>query len=332
MRVVIQELEKALSFHENNKDPYRLSFEDIRLATQNFKRENRIGVGGFGRVYKGELTHLNGNGHYTIVAKRLDTSHGQGETQFYNELQILYEYKHENVIGLVGYSNETDEKIIVYEHASKGSLDGYLSDVSLTWNNRLKICIDFATGLDFLHGRLNWQEAVIHRDIKPANILLFDDWKAKIGDFGLSMISTINQDTNYVIDHACGTRGYLDPLYLKSGFLTVESDIYSFGVVLFEILCGRSTYAIYHQKGEYLPSFIKHVFAEGKQHELVFEAIKDEIVPKSLTTFQDIAYQCVDEDREKRPRAKEVLSQLKKALKYQNRKINCTFFNFQGGG
>ena len=229
-----------------------MSFEEIKLATNNFNSDNDIGGGGFGRVYKGEGVH----GYSTIVAKRLDTRLGQGDQQYYNELKILYKYKHDNIIGLVGYSNEAHERVIVYEHASKGSLDYYLSDTKLTWRTRFQICIDAATGLAFLHG----QEAVIHRDIKTANILLFDDWKAKVADFGLSLISTIDEETDYIIDHACGTRGYLDPLYEKSGFLTIESDIYSFGIVLYEILCGRSTFDIYNREGQYLHSFIK----EGK--------------------------------------------------------------------
>ncbi|GKF15107.1 protein kinase-like domain, concanavalin A-like lectin/glucanase domain protein, partial [Tanacetum coccineum] len=278
---------------ENHKDPLRISFEDIKLATQDFSHENDIGGGGFGRVYKGRLPHVNGNGNYTIVAKQLDTSHGQGNQQFYSERRILYEYKHENVIDLLGYCNETHEKIIVYEHASRGSLDNYLNDVGLTWRKRLQICIDVATGLAFLHGGGQEQNVVIHRDIKTANILLFDDWKAKVADFGLSLISAINEDTNYIIDHGCGTKGYCDPLYGKSGFLTIESDIYSFGVVLFEILFGRSTYAIYKQKKRFLHSLIKDYFAEGKQDELVFEALKEQIVPTSLSIFQKIAYQCL---------------------------------------
>nr|XP_043612017.1 probable receptor-like serine/threonine-protein kinase At4g34500 [Erigeron canadensis] len=317
MKVVIKELEKSLSFQENNKDIFRMSLEEIKLATHDFSPLNNIGEGGFGRVYKGKVGNKHVYGNYTIVAKRLDTSHGQGEQQYYNELQILYEYTHENVIGLVGYNDETNEKIIVYEHACKGSLDKYLNDASLTWRNRLMICIDFATGLDFLHGGIRGKEVVIHRDIKPANILLFEDWKAKIGDFGLSIISTVNKEADYVIDHACGTRGYCDPLYKKSGFLTIESDIYSFGVVLFEILCGRSTFEIHKYEGRYLPDFVKHKFEEGKQNEVVFEALKKEIMQKSLTTFQNIAIQCLDGNREKRPRAKQILAELKKALEFQ---------------
>lgn len=295
------------------------------MATQNFHDDNCIGRGGFGNVYKGKVPK--DDGFDTIVAKRLDTTRGQGEKQFRNELQILFEYKHENVIRLVGYCDEKDAKVIVYEYASRGSLDKYLNDVRLTWMKRLNICIDVATALEFLHGGSAIQAAVIHRDIKTENILLNDEWKAKLADYGLSLISAINQETDYVIDHACGTLGYLDPLYRKSGFLTLESDIYSFGVVLFEILCGRSTFAINKHEGQFLPSFIKQRFEKGKHDEVVFEAIKTQIVPKALTAFQTIAFQCLHDNRENRPTAKEVLEQLKKALEFQ---VSCRSFTMAG--
>ncbi|XP_071718019.1 uncharacterized protein [Rutidosis leptorrhynchoides] len=216
IKVVIKELQKALSFHENHKDPLSMSFNDIKSATHDFDRTNCIGGGGFGLVFKGKLAHENVNEHSTIVVKKLDKSQGQGEKQYYNELQILYEYNHENIIGLVGYSNETNEKVIVYEYASKGSLDNHLNNASLTWRSRLKICIDVATGLNFLHEGIEGKGVVIHRDIKTANILLFNDWKAKVGDFGLSLRCTINEETNFAIDHPCGTMDYVDPMYLKS--------------------------------------------------------------------------------------------------------------------
>ncbi|XP_035836294.1 uncharacterized protein LOC110889018 isoform X5 [Helianthus annuus] len=316
VKVVVNELKKALFFQKINKDNPKMLLEDIKQATQNFNNDNCIGRGGFGRVYKGNLQ--DGDGFKTIVAKRLDSRFGQGEQQFLSELQILLDFKHESVIGLVGFCDENDEKIIIYEYASKGSLDRYLNDASLTWGKRLDICIDVAIALDFLHGGVGKQAKVIHRDIKTANILLNDDWKAKLADFGLSLVSPLVKETDYVIDHVCGTTGYLDPLYRKSGFLTIESDIYSFGVVLFEILCGRSTFEIQKHEGHYLPEFIEKSFKEGKHGEVVFEQIREQIVPKSLITFQEVAYKCLHLDREKRPTTKKVLMQLKKALVFQN--------------
>ncbi|KAF5786433.1 putative protein kinase RLK-Pelle-LRR-I-1 family [Helianthus annuus] len=315
MKFVVQQLEKALFLQENNNEIPKISLVDIKHATQNFHDDNCIGGGGFGKVFKGNFH--DGDRFKIIVAKRLDVRFGQGEQQFLSELQILWEYKHDNLIGLIGYCDEDDEKIIVYEHAPKGSLDRYLNDASLTWIKRLNICIDVASALDFLHGGGGKRAKVIHRDIKTANILLNHDWKAKLADFGLSLISPLNQETDYVIDHACGTLGYLDPLYRKTGFLTIESDIYSFGVVLFEILCGRSTFAIHKHEGHYLPDFIRKKFEQTKCDEMVFEQIREEVVSESLATFQEIAYQCLHHDREKRPMTKEVVKQLKKALELQ---------------
>ncbi|XP_071739512.1 uncharacterized protein [Rutidosis leptorrhynchoides] len=314
MTIVVEELKKALYFQEYNNDGnLRISYKDIKLATQNFHVNNRVGAGGFGDVYKGKLP----GGDGTIVAKLLDTKGGQGEKQFRNELEILFEFKHENIITLVGYCDEKDAKIIVYEYAPRGSLDRYLSDARLNWMRRLKICIDVATALDVLHRGVGKQATVIHRDLKTANILLSGDWNAKLANFGLSLRTAINRKTDYVIDRACGTQGYLDPLYLKSGFLTKESDIYSFGVVLFEILCGRFEYLIQRQEGVSLSSFVKNTFDKGKLNEIVREKIKMEVIPEALTAFYMIAYRCLHENREARPTSEVVVEQLKKALKLQ---------------
>ncbi|XP_076958648.1 putative serine/threonine-protein kinase PBL28 [Bidens hawaiensis] len=317
MKVVVKQLKKALFFQENNKDSLRIPLEDIKQATQNFHDDNCIGEGGFGKIYKGNLQ--DGDEFKTIVAKQLDTRHGQVEKQFLSELQILWEYKHESVMGLVGYCDELEEKIIVYEYAPRGSLDRYLNDASLTWMKRLNICIGVASALDFIHGGVGKQTKVIHGDIKTANILLNHDSQAKLAGFGLSLISpvTTTLGIEYVIDYACGTPGCMDPLYKKSGYLTIESDVYSFGVVMFEILCGRSTFVTREHEGHYLPEFIKNIFEEGKQNEVVFEQIREHIVPESLATFQEIAYQCLHVEIEKRPTTKEVLMQLKIALEFQ---------------
>ncbi|KAK1410783.1 hypothetical protein QVD17_37322 [Tagetes erecta] len=315
MKVVLKELEKALFLQENIEN-LKLSLEDVKLATQNFHDDNCIGRGSFGKVYTGKVAQ--GDGFNTIVAMRFDARLGQGVQQFVTELQMLLEYKHDNIIRLVGYCDEMNDKVIVYESLSK-SLDRHLNDVSLTWKKRLNICIDVASALDFLHGGVGREaKVVIHKDIKSANILFNDSWKAKLASFGPFLISPINQEPGYDV---CGTPGYLDPMYIGSGFLSKESDIYSFGVVLFEILCGRSTLAFHQHEGCYLEDYIKNNFGEGKQEEVVFEQIKEQIVPESLVNFQTIAYQCLHHEREKRPTAKKVLIQLKKALELQEKGV-----------
>ncbi|KAK9058890.1 hypothetical protein SSX86_023734 [Deinandra increscens subsp. villosa] len=310
---ILEELEKAFSFQENNKDNLQISFEEIKSATKNFSRENLIGGGGFGKVFKGEVTR--GNGSITIVAKRLDRSQGQGEHHFLTELEILFEYKHENIIGLEGYCNENNEKIIVYEHACNGSLDRHLNDVNLTWSKRLKICIDIARGLAFLHGGAPTKEMVIHRDIKSANILLNSDWRAKISDFGLSAIIPRNEK---VVSKLVGTIGYVDPQYEFTGFFTEKSDIYSLGVLLFEILYGQllvPNTKDYDQ--ERVSRILKQIHEEEKLGLIVFDDIKEQIDPQSLSIFRVIVSKCLYVDRSKRPTAEHVLQQLEISVELQ---------------
>ncbi|GKC56418.1 kinase-like domain, phloem protein 2-like protein [Tanacetum coccineum] len=314
--VIMKELEKALSFQENHKDNLQIALEDVKKATRNFSHWNLIGGGGFGKVYEGQLTHANGCNR--IVAKRLDKSQGQGEHEFLTELEILFEYKHENIIGLVGYCNEKDEKIIVYEHASNGSLDKHLRHISFTWMKRLKICIDIASGLSFLHGGAQTKEMVIHSDIKSANILVNDEWKAKISDFGLSTIIPIDQEMMYAICNLVGTIGYVDPMYNSTGFLAKESDIYSFGVVLFEILYGKLLVPnIRNFDQQSVTKILNYIHDEENLNWIVLYGIRKQIAPKSLSTFRLIVSQCLDNDRKKRPTAEEVLRQLNIAMEFQ---------------
>ncbi|GKD40796.1 kinase-like domain, phloem protein 2-like protein, partial [Tanacetum coccineum] len=315
IEVVIKELKKALNSQENHKDNLKLSVEDVKLATQDFSQDNIIGHGDFGNVYRGVVTHA--HGHNIIAAKRLDRKSVAKDAEFMTELEILTEYKHENVIVLVGYCDEEDEKIIVYECASRGSLDKYLSDDSLTWVMRLKICIDIAIGLEFLHGNVSSPELVIHRDISSSNILLFDDWKAKMTGFGLSLVCPTNHNVDYVIDNVIGTIGYRDPLHSKTGFLTQESDIFSLGAVLFDMLCGKLSSEKLDDEYLYLPYLAKHHYHAGKLDKLVFKGIKEQIVPQSYITFTRIALQCLHHRRERRPTADEVVIQLKKSLEFQ---------------
>ncbi|KAL7618477.1 hypothetical protein Lser_V15G01736 [Lactuca serriola] len=311
---VIKKLEEALYFQENIKDHLKFSLAEIVSATHNFSGAYSFGSRG---LYKGEVTHS--NGRHIVALKRFDGGRSQGEKDFLSNLQVLLEYKHENIIGLVGYCNEMDERIIVYEYASRGGLHMHLKDNDLTWRKRLEICIDIANGLDFLHGGSVTQEVVIHRHIKSSHVLLTDDWKAKITDFGLSLISAINKDMDFIIDDARGSPGYVDPLYVELGFLTEKSDIYSLGVVLFEILCGRTALVRHDYSGLHaiLSRWVKHNFKLGTLYDIVFQGIKEQIAPKSFTTFLTIAYQCLHERREERPTTGEVLLRLKEALEFQ---------------
>lgn len=178
-------------------DRLKIPLQDIIQATNNFAEENLIGMGGFGRVYKGQLRHsTNFDEPSTPVAvKRLVAIYGQGRHEFIMEIIMLASYKHSNLVSVVGFSEDGDEKILVYKYETNGSLDKHLSSTNLTWVQRLKICLGAARGLEFLHCGVAPSHRVIHRDIKSANILLDENWEAKISDFGLSKIGPMNQES-----------------------------------------------------------------------------------------------------------------------------------------
>ncbi|KAF5823985.1 putative protein kinase RLK-Pelle-LRR-I-1 family [Helianthus annuus] len=303
MEVVVQELENALLFQENRKDIFQISFEDVLLATDNFFDDRLISVG----IYEGNV--LQADGTITrVVAKRI-TMGNEVDDAVDTEFKVLMKYRHENVIALLGYCAEGEERVAVYEYMPYGGFNMYVHKESLTWGKRLEICIDIASGLDFLHGGSKTGEVVIHRDIKSSNILLDADMKAKIADFGLCVRHPIDKQM-VLLDHIAGTEAYRDPEYERTCQLSKECDIYSFGILLFEILLRGLA-------GQYLVPFIKRLHKEGKLDELVFESTKEVVVPQSLTIFRRIAIQCLHEKREERPTAREVIIQLKKAFEIQ---------------
>ncbi|PWA52778.1 mitogen-activated protein (MAP) kinase kinase kinase 10 [Artemisia annua] len=296
-------------------DHLQIQLEAIKSATNSFDEALCIGSGGFGKVYKGELTLSKGK---TMVAvKRLDRIYGQGEAEFWKEVVMLSLYKHENIVSLLGFCDDSKEKILVYEYVSKGSLDFYLDKDDLTWANRLRICIGAARGLAYLHSSVGTQQRVLHRDVKSSNILLDENWNARISDLGLSKFGPANQQFTFLVSHAVGTVGYCDPLYAETGLLTKESDVYSFGVVLFEVFCGRLCIGKGNNKLLPLIGLVRQFYEQNKIDELVFDHIKNEINSNSLKAFASIAYKCLNRDRETRPLMTEIVKELEQALKYQ---------------
>ncbi|GJW69583.1 kinase-like domain, phloem protein 2-like protein [Tanacetum coccineum] len=295
-----------------------VKLEEIKSATDNFNENNVIGIGGFGKVYKGELSHSQGK--IMVAIKRLDRKYGQGDPEFLKEIRMLSCYKHTNLISLLGFCKEGDEKILIYEHAYRGSLDRILNNATITWKQRLNICLDAAKGLSFLHDPNGTQQRVLHRDIKSANILLDENLNAKVSDFGLSKISPANQKYTFLYTSPVGTPGYCDPLYMDTYQLTKESDVYSFGVVLFEILCGKVCFEYSDRNLHVFVPFWKKCYEEKKLDEIIFQDLKQQMDPSSVETFVDIAYQCLQKAREQRPTMSVVVEQLKAALEINERK------------
>ncbi|KAL8209955.1 hypothetical protein R6Q57_006687 [Mikania cordata] len=308
----------------------KIQLEEITSATENFNDENNcIGVGGFGKVYKGEVSHSKGRSMAAI--KRLDPKHGQGIPEFLKEITMLSGYRHKNLISLLGFCYQGDEMILVYEHASRGSLDCHLNSPHLTWSQRLKICLDAAKGLSYLHDPRETHQRLIHCDIKSSNILLDNQWNAKVSDFGLSIMGPANEKVSVIVTNAAGTLGYCDPQYVMTHTLTKESDVYSFGVVLFEVLCGRLCYTY---KNGPVPHILVPTWIESYKHKKLNDIIFKNLTIKpldqsSLETFSDIAYRCLKKSREDRPKMAEIVTELEIALRIQEFIEHESLFNYE---
>ncbi|GAB2219272.1 hypothetical protein Drorol1_Dr00006905 [Drosera rotundifolia] len=214
----------------------KFTYLDMCAATGLFNIANKIGEGGFGKVYKGRLQ----NGE-VVAIKKLNHEGVQGSQEFVTEVIFLSLLDDPNLVNLVGFCADGDEKLLVYEYMPLGSLEDHLFDlgpgkVPLDWNTRMKIALGTARGLEYLHCRAN--PPVIFRDMKPANILLDKDFHPKLSDFGLARLGPVG-DRTHVSTRVMGTYGYCAPEYAASGKLTVKSDVYGFGVLLMELITGR---------------------------------------------------------------------------------------------
>ncbi|XP_076914527.1 putative serine/threonine-protein kinase PBL28 isoform X2 [Bidens hawaiensis] len=298
-----------------NLDHLRIPLEDIISATDNFARYNILGHGGFGSVYKGQLPGEPGT---TVAVKKLGVQSMQGDREFLTEIATLASCKHKNLVSLVGFSDQGNEKIVVYKKEDNGSLDKYLDSIDLTWEQRLRICLGAARGLEYLHSGVGAVHRVLHRDVKSSNILLDADWEAKISDFGLSKIGPRNMFQTFLVTAPCGTLGYIDPKYVSIGVLTKESDVYSFGVVLFEVLCGRAaSIEKFKDEFEFLSVSVKNYCGEGKLDEIIFPSLLEQMKPNSLEIFSKIAFRCLNEERSMRPTMRSIVEELESALEHQ---------------
>ncbi|KAM7462741.1 hypothetical protein LguiA_030862 [Lonicera macranthoides] len=303
----------------------RFSLAEILLATHNFSDELVLGRGGFGKVYKGVID----NGTVTVAIKRLNHMSKQGSREFWNEIEMLSKFRHSHLVSLIGYCNVGKEKIIVYEYMVNGTLADHLhkkgtngssGNSTLSWVQRLKICIGAAHGLDYLHTGTGVIDRVIHRDVKSSNILLDANFAARISDFGMSKIGPANTTITHVSTNVKGTFGYVDPEYFLTRKLTRKSDVYSFGVVLFEVLCGRPVIDLRlddEQKG--LAGWAQQNVKEGTLDQIIDRSLSGQILPDSLKTFAQLADQCLHMFSKNRPTMAEVVVSLELALALQER-------------
>ncbi|GAV62659.1 Stress-antifung domain-containing protein/Pkinase_Tyr domain-containing protein [Cephalotus follicularis] len=276
----------------------QFDFKTIEAATNSFSDDNKLGEGGFGEVYKGTLPM-----GQEIAVKRLSRSSGQGAEEFMNEMVLVAKLQHRNLVRLLGFCLEGEEKILVYEFVPNKSLDYFLFDPEkqgqLNWSTRYKIIGGVARGILYLHedSRLR----IIHRDLKCSNILLDGDMNPKVSDFGMARIFGVDQ-TQASTNRIVGTYGYMSPEYLMRGQFSLKSDVYSFGVLILEIITGKKNSSFYQTYGatNLLSHAWKH-WRDGAPLELLDPILRDSYSRNEVIRCIHIGLLCVQEDPADRP-------------------------------
>ncbi|XP_057955470.1 probable serine/threonine-protein kinase PBL3 isoform X2 [Malania oleifera] len=294
------------------------SFSDLKNASKNFRSESFLGEGGFGCVFKGWIDENTlaptkpGTG-IVVAIKKLKTESFQGHKEWLAEVNYLGQLHHENLVKLIGYCSESDNRLLVYEFMPKGSLENHLFRKGvqpLPWPTRMSIAVDVARGLSFLHGL---DANVIYRDLKASNILLDSDFGAKLSDFGLARDGPTG-DKTHVSTKVVGTRGYAAPEYIATGHLTPKSDVYSFGVVLLELLSGRR--ALDDDRtggiGETLVDWAKPFLSDRRVFRIMDTRLGGQYSKKGAQAAAALALQCLHTDPKYRPAMIDVLAQLER--------------------
>ncbi|XP_010448758.1 PREDICTED: cysteine-rich receptor-like protein kinase 5 [Camelina sativa] len=290
----------------------QFDFKVVEAATDNFSESNKLGQGGFGQVYEGTLP----NG-LQVAVKRLSKKSGQGEKEFKNEVVVVAKLQHKNLVKLLGFCLEREEKILVYEFVHNKSLDYFLFDSrmqsQLNWTRRYKIIGGIARGILYLHqdSRLT----IIHRDLKAGNILLDADMNPKVADFGMARIFEMDQ-TEANTRRVVGTYGYMSPEYAMYGHFSMKSDVYSFGVLVLEIISGRKNSSLRQMDGSVcnLVTYTWRLWSSGSPLELVDTSFRDNYQRNEISRCIHIALLCVQEDTQDRPNMSAIVQMLTTSL------------------
>ncbi|QCD76736.1 putative serine/threonine-protein kinase isoform X1 [Vigna unguiculata] len=298
----------------------QFSDTELRLATDNYHSNNKIGRGGFGTVYLGTLR----DGR-RVAVKTLSFWSKQGVREFLTEIKTLSNVKHPNLVELIGFCIQGPSRTLVYEYVENGSLNSALlgtrnENIKLDWRKRSAICVGTAKGLAFLHEELS--PPIVHRDIKASNVLLDKNFNPKIGDFGLAKL--FPDGITHVSTRIAGTTGYLAPEYAIGGQLTKKADIYSFGVLILEIVSGRSSAR--RTNGEGSPRFLLEwawqLYEEGRLLEFV-DPEMEEFPEEEVLRYMKVALFCTQSAAGRRPLMIQVVNMLSKAIQLNEKELTA---------
>ncbi|CAI8605924.1 unnamed protein product [Vicia faba] len=282
--------------------PIRFTYNDLEAATNNFAV--KLGQGGFGSVYKGSLSDGT-----QIAVKKLEGI-GQGKKEFRVEVSIIGSIHHHHLVRLKGFCAEGSHKLLVYEYMENGSLDKWIfkkREQSLDWNTRYNIALGTAKGLAYLHE--DCDSKIVHCDIKPENVLLDNNFEAKVSDFGLAKL--MNREQSHVFTTMRGTRGYLAPEWITNYAISEKSDVYSYGMVLLEIISGRKNYdANENSEKSHFPSYAYKMMEQGKVEDLVDHEMKMCENDVRVEIALNVAFLCIQEDMSLRPSMNKVVQML----------------------
>ncbi|KAK7260583.1 hypothetical protein RIF29_26751 [Crotalaria pallida] len=279
------------------------AYETLVAATKNFNPIHKLGEGGFGPVYKGKL-----NDGREIAVKKLSQTSNQGKKEFMNEAKLLARVQHRNVVNLLGYCVHGTEKILVYEYVPHESLDKLLFKSQgrdqLDWKRRFRIITGVAKGLLYLHE--DSHHCIIHRDIKASNILLDDKWSPKIADFGMARL--FPEDQSQVNTRVAGTNGYMAPEYVMHGNLSVKADVFSYGVMMLELITGHRNSAFnLDVDARSLLDWAYKMYKKGKSLDIVDSTLASSMEPEQVTMCIQLGLLCTQGDPQLRPNMRRVV-------------------------
>ncbi|KAL1538301.1 LysM domain receptor-like kinase 3 [Salvia divinorum] len=295
--------------------PLVFTYEDILSATDGFSESNLLGHGTYGSVYYGLLQDQE------VAVKKMTATKTK---EFMAEVKVLCKVHHTNLVELIGYTASGEELFLIYEYAQKGSLRSHLHDpqnkghTSLSWIMRLQIALDAARGLEYIHEHT--KPHYVHRDIKTSNILLDGSFRAKISDFGLAKLVATANDGEESVTRVVGTYGYLAPEYMRDGLATTKSDVFAFGVVLFEMVSGKEAMTRSAERRSLVSIMVAAM--RNSPDSMTMASLKDHVDPNFMDLYPHdclfklaiLAKQCVEEDPILRPDMKQVVISLSQIL------------------